>query len=178
MTVFQPDAGVDTGPIVVQKRRRPDRATPTRAATLYFEKLYPLGVEAIREAVAAVAAGSARFVAAGRVAGASFQGLVDDAVARIDWTRRRARARPADPRLRPAARGARALRGERACACSTGACEPGAASGRRARRSGSSRAAWCSPRGAAARRRPRAASARAKKLAAAEAGLEAGLRLE
>jgi methionyl-tRNA formyltransferase len=83
VTVFRPDAGVDTGPIVVQKG--PVAIGPTdTAATLYFEKLYPLGLDAIAEAVAAVADGSARYAAQDE-SRASHQGLVDDDTARIDW---------------------------------------------------------------------------------------------
>ena len=85
VTVFRPDAGVDTGPIVVQKGGVSISDTET-AASLYFDKLYPLGLEAIAEAVRAVDEGTAvprpqdeRL--------ATFQGLVDDAVARIDWTK-------------------------------------------------------------------------------------------
>jgi len=85
VTVFRPDAGVDTGPIVVQKRGVEIRDTDT-AGSLYFERLYPLGVEAIVEAVAAVAAGRARGVPQDE-ARASAQGLATDAIARIDWTR-------------------------------------------------------------------------------------------
>src|SRR5690606_27394525 len=59
VTVFQPDEGVDTGPIVVQKGGVVIEPTDT-AATLYFSKLYPLGVEAMLEAVAAVDRGTAR----------------------------------------------------------------------------------------------------------------------
>ncbi len=85
VTVFQPDAGADTGPILVQKRGVPILDTDS-AGSLYFEKLYPLGVEAIREAVAEVAAGTARFVPQDE-SRATAQGLATDAVARIDWTR-------------------------------------------------------------------------------------------
>jgi len=42
VTVFRPDAGVDTGTIVVQKGGVLDLPTDT-AASLYFDKLYPLG---------------------------------------------------------------------------------------------------------------------------------------
>ncbi len=85
VTVFRPDAGVDTGPIVIQKggvRIAPDATS----ASLYFDKLYPLGVEALVEAVTAVAEGTASFTPQAE-AGASFQALVDDGVARIDWSR-------------------------------------------------------------------------------------------
>jgi methionyl-tRNA formyltransferase len=85
VTVFVPDAGVDTGPIVVQKRGVPIDPTDT-VTTLYFQKLYPLGVDAMLEAVDAVDRGVAR-PRAQEQAGASFQGLVTDEVARIDWSR-------------------------------------------------------------------------------------------
>jgi methionyl-tRNA formyltransferase len=85
VTVFQPDAGVDTGPIVVQKGGVTIEPSDT-AASLYFRKLYPLGVAACAEAVAAVAAGTATYTPQDE-AQASFQGLVGDAEARIDWRR-------------------------------------------------------------------------------------------
>ena len=85
VTVFRPDAGIDTGPIVVQKGGVAIGPEDT-AGTLYFQKLYPLGVEAVVEAVARVADGSAAYRVQDE-AEASFQGLVDDAVARIDWSR-------------------------------------------------------------------------------------------
>jgi methionyl-tRNA formyltransferase len=83
VTVFRPDAGVDTGPIVVQKAGVRIADTDT-AATLYFQKLYPLGVEAMVEAVAAVDRGSARPRPQDEER-ASFQGLVTDDAAHIDW---------------------------------------------------------------------------------------------
>jgi methionyl-tRNA formyltransferase len=85
VTVFVPDAGVDTGPIVVQKRGVEISATDT-AASLYFDKLYPLGIEAMVEAVEAVDAARAR-PAPQHDAHATFQGLVTDAEARIAWDR-------------------------------------------------------------------------------------------
>jgi methionyl-tRNA formyltransferase len=83
VTVFRPDAGVDTGPIVVQKGGVPIQAHHT-AASLYFDELYALGVEAMVEAVALVASGRARPVPQDE-SRASFQGLVTDAVARLDF---------------------------------------------------------------------------------------------
>jgi len=85
VTVFRPDAGVDTGPIVVQKGPVPISESDT-AATLYFDKLYPLGLDAIVEAVAAVDAGSARETPQDE-AEASHQGLVTDEVARLDFAK-------------------------------------------------------------------------------------------
>ena len=83
VTVFRPDEGVDTGPIVIQKGGGaiPPEAT---SASLYFDELYPLGVEAMVDAVTAVSEGTAQLVPQAEE-GASFQGLVDDAAARIDW---------------------------------------------------------------------------------------------
>jgi methionyl-tRNA formyltransferase len=83
VTVFRPDAGVDTGPIVVQKGGVAIEPHHT-AASHYFEKLYALGVEAMVEAVGLVAAGRARAVPQDE-SRASFQGLVTDEVARLDW---------------------------------------------------------------------------------------------
>ena len=85
VTVFRPDAGVDTGPIVVQKGGVEIGPTTT-AATLYYQDLYPLGVEALCEAVELVARGEAE-PRPQDDSQATFQGLVDDAVARIDWSR-------------------------------------------------------------------------------------------
>jgi methionyl-tRNA formyltransferase len=85
VTVFRPDEGVDTGPIVVQ-RGGVEISPSDTTASLYFDKLYPLGVEAMLEAVAAIADGTARLEAQSE-SGASFQGLVGDPEARIDWAR-------------------------------------------------------------------------------------------
>ena len=85
VTVFRPDDGGDTGPIVVQKSGVPILPDDT-TASLYFDRLYPLGIEAMVEAVEAVASGSAEPTPQSEQ-GASFQGLVDDDVARVDWSR-------------------------------------------------------------------------------------------
>jgi methionyl-tRNA formyltransferase len=85
VTVFRPDEGIDTGPIVVQKDGVKIGPTAT-AATLYYQDLYPLGVEALCEAVTLVDRGEAKLRPQDE-SQASFQGLVDDAAARIDWSR-------------------------------------------------------------------------------------------
>jgi methionyl-tRNA formyltransferase len=85
VTVFQPDAGVDTGPIVVQMGGVEIGPRDT-AGSLYFQKLYPLGVEAVVEAVRRVDRGTAELRPQDE-SKASFQGLVDDAVARLDFAR-------------------------------------------------------------------------------------------
>jgi methionyl-tRNA formyltransferase len=83
VSVFRPDAGVDTGPIVVQKGGVAIEPHHT-AASLYFEKLYALGVEAMVEAVELVASGRARYEPQDE-SRASFQGLVTDELDR--WIR-------------------------------------------------------------------------------------------
>ena len=85
VSVFRPDEGVDTGPIVVQKGGVAIEPADT-AGSLYFKKLYPLGVESVVEAVRQVADGTARYTQQDE-SQASFQGLVSDADARIDWSR-------------------------------------------------------------------------------------------
>jgi methionyl-tRNA formyltransferase len=118
VTVFKPDAGVDTGPIVVQKGPVPILPHHT-AASLYFESLYALGVEATVEAVARVANGTATYEPQDE-SRASFQGLVDDGVARIDWSRSAAEldrlVRGCDPN--PGARATRAGEPVRLFGCS------------------------------------------------------------
>jgi methionyl-tRNA formyltransferase len=83
-TVFQPDAGVDTGPIVVQRAGIAIEPHHT-AASLYFDALYGPGVEAMLEAVAGVADGSAVFAPQSEV-GASHEPLLGEDHARIDWS--------------------------------------------------------------------------------------------
>jgi len=57
LTIFWVDAGIDTGPILLQKEVEID--PDDTVTTLYFNKLYPLGVEALVEAVQLVAEGRA-----------------------------------------------------------------------------------------------------------------------
>ncbi len=82
VTVFVPDDGVDTGPILVQ-RGGVEIASDDTTGSLYFQKLYPLGLEAISEAVRGIDEGTAKPVAQDE-SYASFQGLVDDAAAALD----------------------------------------------------------------------------------------------
>jgi methionyl-tRNA formyltransferase len=95
VSVFQPDAGVDTGPLYLQ-RRGIEIAPSDTAASLYFDKLYALGVDAMVETVAAIASGTARLTPQPSE-GASFQPLLDDAAARLDFDRD---ARALDRRIR------------------------------------------------------------------------------
>ena len=84
LTIFWPDKGLDTGPILLQKEVEisPDDTT----GSLYFNKLFPLGIEAIAEAVALVKAGKAPKIPQDERE-ATYEGLCTDKVAVIDWTK-------------------------------------------------------------------------------------------
>lgn len=85
VSVFRVTNHVDHGPLLL--RRDGVKIEPhDTMASLYFDKLYPLGVEAMVDAVEAIASGTARPTPQPN-AGSSEQGLVDDSVARIDWNR-------------------------------------------------------------------------------------------
>jgi methionyl-tRNA formyltransferase len=57
LTIFWPDQGIDTGPILLQKRCPigPDDTV----GSLYFDKLFPMGIDALAEAVRLVRDGKA-----------------------------------------------------------------------------------------------------------------------
>jgi methionyl-tRNA formyltransferase len=57
LSIFWPDKGIDTGPILLQKEVTIDPDDTT--GSLYFNKLFPLGVEALVEAVQLVREGRA-----------------------------------------------------------------------------------------------------------------------
>ena len=57
LTIFWPDKGIDTGPVLLQKRC-PVGADDT-VGSIYFDRLFQLGIDAMAEAVARVAAGNA-----------------------------------------------------------------------------------------------------------------------
>jgi len=84
VTVFWPDAGIDTGPILLQREAPVD--PDDTAATLYYRTLYPLGVQAVVDAVALVRSGRAPRQVQDE-AEASYDPLCRDEHARIDWTR-------------------------------------------------------------------------------------------
>jgi methionyl-tRNA formyltransferase len=84
LSIFWADAGIDTGPILLQKRIPIDPEDTT--GSLYFNRLFPLGVEAIMESVDLIQAGRApRLVQDESLA--SYEPLCNDQVARIDWNR-------------------------------------------------------------------------------------------
>jgi len=57
ITILWPDAGIDTGPILLQKEV--DIAPNDTVGSLYYDKLFPLGVEAIIESIDLIQKGKA-----------------------------------------------------------------------------------------------------------------------
>jgi methionyl-tRNA formyltransferase len=84
LSIFWADAGIDTGPVLLQ-RQVPIAAEDT-TGSLYFNRLFPLGVEAIAESVDLIKAGRApRLVQDESLA--TYEPLCNDKVAGIDWAK-------------------------------------------------------------------------------------------
>jgi methionyl-tRNA formyltransferase len=83
ITIFWPDNGMDTGPILLQKEAEicPDDTV----GSLYFEKLLPLGVEALVEAVDLVKKGAAPRIPQDE-SQATYEGLCTEKDAMINWS--------------------------------------------------------------------------------------------
>ncbi len=82
LSIFRPTPGLDEGPVILQKRVPigPDDT----AGSLYFDKIFPLGVEALVEAADLVVRGRASETTQdeGR---ATYEGWVRDAESEINW---------------------------------------------------------------------------------------------
>ena len=83
ITIFWPDAGIDTGPILLQKEA--DIAPDDTIGSLYYDKLFPLGIEALVESVGLIKAGKAPRIPQDE-SQASYEPLCDDSQADIDWS--------------------------------------------------------------------------------------------
>lgn len=84
LTIFWPDKGIDTGPVLLQKEVEigPDDTV----GSLYFNKLFPMGVDALAESVRLVREGTAPRIAQDE-SQATYEGLCRDAEGIIDWSR-------------------------------------------------------------------------------------------
>lgn len=82
LTIFWVDAGIDTGDILLQKEIEigPEETT----GEVYFNKLFPLGVEAVIEAVDLIAAGKAPRIPQDH-SQATYDPPCDEKVAGLDW---------------------------------------------------------------------------------------------
>ncbi len=84
LTIFWPDKGLDTGPVLLQKET-PISADDT-LGSVYFDRLFPMGVEAMVEAVGLVKAGQAPRIVQDE-AQATYEGWCKPENALIDWNR-------------------------------------------------------------------------------------------
>ena len=82
LTIFWPDKGLDTGPILLQKETEigPDDTL----GSVYFGRLFPMGVDAMVEAVNLVKSGSAPRIEQNH-ADATYEGWCRPADVVIDW---------------------------------------------------------------------------------------------
>ncbi len=84
LTIFWPDKGLDKGPILLQ--REVEIAQDDTVGSLYFSKLFPMGVDAVAEAVKLVRAGTAPRIEQDH-SRASYEGWCREADAEVDWSR-------------------------------------------------------------------------------------------
>jgi methionyl-tRNA formyltransferase len=84
LTIFRPTDGLDEGAVILQKHTPigPDDTL----GSVYFDRLFPMGVQAMLEAADAVMAGTHRETAQDE-SQASYEGWCRTAEARIDWAR-------------------------------------------------------------------------------------------
>ncbi|UCD90259.1 MAG: methionyl-tRNA formyltransferase [Desulfobacterales bacterium] len=84
LSIFWPDGGIDTGFVLLQKEI--DIGPDDTTGSLYFNHLFPMGVEAILESIDLVKQGNAPKIPQDE-AGATYEPPCDDRVAGIDWDR-------------------------------------------------------------------------------------------
>jgi methionyl-tRNA formyltransferase len=82
LSIFWPDNGLDTGDVLIQKKTPIDPADTL--GTVYFDRLFPMGVEAMIEAVNLVKAGKAPRIKQDE-SKATYEGRCGVENARIDW---------------------------------------------------------------------------------------------
>ena len=82
LTIFRPTDGLDEGAVILQKRTAV--AENDTLGSVYFERLFPMGVQAMLEAADLVVAGKQR-EAAQDEAQASYEGWFREAEAKINW---------------------------------------------------------------------------------------------
>ena len=82
LSIFWPDNGLDTGDVLIQKKT-PISGTDT-LGSVYFDRLFPMGVEAMMEAVDLVKAGKAPRIKQDQ-SKATYEGRCGPGNAKIDW---------------------------------------------------------------------------------------------
>ncbi|MGD2012257.1 MAG: methionyl-tRNA formyltransferase [Desulfobacterales bacterium] len=84
LTILWVNKGIDTGPILLQKEI--DIGPEDTTGSLYFNSLFPMGIEAIAEAVDLIKSGKAPKIPQDESL-ATYEPPCDDAVAAIDWSK-------------------------------------------------------------------------------------------
>jgi methionyl-tRNA formyltransferase len=84
VSIFWPDEGMDTGPVLLQ--REVEIGPDDTAGSLYRDKLYPIGIDALAEAVALVREGRAPKAAQDETR-ATYEKPCGDRASRVDWRR-------------------------------------------------------------------------------------------
>lgn len=84
LTIFWPDGGIDTGPVLLQKHI--DIGPDDTTGSLYFNHLFPMGIQAIVESVDMIKTGKAPKTSQNE-AQATYEPPCDDRVAAIDWSK-------------------------------------------------------------------------------------------
>jgi methionyl-tRNA formyltransferase len=84
LTIFWPDKGIDTGPILLQ--REVEIGPDDTVGSLYFNKLFPMGVEAMVEAVRLVREGQAPSIAQNEWE-ATYERPCREEESEINWSR-------------------------------------------------------------------------------------------
>jgi methionyl-tRNA formyltransferase len=82
LSIFRPTDGLDEGPVILQ-REAPIGADDT-LGSVYFERLYPMGIEALLQAADLVLSGRAEFTVQDE-SQASYEGWCRAAEAQINW---------------------------------------------------------------------------------------------
>jgi len=83
LTVFRVDRGIDTGPILLQKET--PIAPDDTVGSLYFDRLFPMGVDALVEAARLVERGEAPRIAQDEAL-ATYEPPAEDENSGIDWS--------------------------------------------------------------------------------------------
>jgi methionyl-tRNA formyltransferase len=85
ITIFWPDSGIDTGPILLQKEA--EISPDDTVGSLYFEKLFPMGIEALMESIELIKKGIAPRIPQDE-SQATYEGLCTEEDAVINWPAR------------------------------------------------------------------------------------------
>jgi methionyl-tRNA formyltransferase len=82
LTIFRPSDGLDEGPVILQKETA--ISADDTLGSVYFDRLYPLGVEALKEAADLTVSGRVQATAQDE-SQASYEGWCRDPEAEINW---------------------------------------------------------------------------------------------